>query len=131
MRPCFVRLLLAVFAVTTGTGAGCPPQEPPTFTHLQEQIFQPRCSFAACHGGSGAVAGLDLASNAYGTLVNVASSEDPTVLRVKPGDPDNSLLYQVLVGEVGNTRQMPPGATLPAEEIELVRLWVEAGAEDN
>ena len=47
------------------------------------------------------------------------------------GDPEASLLFQVLNGPVGGTRQMPVGAVLPAEELERVRSWIEAGALDN
>jgi cytochrome c len=50
-----------------------------------------------------------------------------TVLAVlTPGDPDKSLLIQVLKHE--GQLQMPPGPPLPKREIEILREWVRQGA---
>lgn len=106
---------------------GCPPA-PPTLAQLSTQIFEPRCSATGCHGVTDPARALNLQTDAHAALVDVASVEDPAMLRVAPGDPDGSLLYLVLVGPIGGTRQMPPGATLPAEDVESVRRWIEAGA---
>lgn len=115
-------------------GAACDadgPQREPTLTALRADIFDPRCSFAACHGGANPVRGLDLENDPFGTLVDVESVEDPAIKRVVPGDPAASLLFRVLQGPVGATRQMAPGAFLDADELEQVRAWIEAGAAND
>ena len=118
---------LSLLAAPLAFGAACLPA-PPTLAQLTTQIFEPRCSASGCHGATDPSRALNLQSDAIASLVDVASVEDPAVPRVAPGDPDGSLLYLVLVGPVGATRQMPPGAVLPAEDVELVRRWIEAGA---
>ena len=50
-------------------------------------------------------------------LVGVASTADGDVLRVSAGDPDASLLFQVLSADVGSVRQMPPGFQLADEDV--------------
>ncbi len=115
-------LLVASFA-----GAGCP-QAPPTLAELTTEIFEPRCSATGCHGATDPARALNLQSEAFAGLVGVASAEDPETLRVAPGDPEASLLYQVLLGPVGATRQMPAGAALSPEDVERVRRWIEVGA---
>jgi hypothetical protein len=118
-----VPLLLAV--------ASCNALDP-TLTTLDEEVFQGSCAFDSCHGGPAPQAGLDLSSTsaAFATLVNV-DGEDADVVRVVPGDPDNSLLYQLLLVGVEEARQMPVGDQLPDNEIEAIRQWIEDGAEDN
>ena len=63
-------------------------------------------------------------------------SADPSILRVSPGDPDHSLLFQVVQApvpdtELGELEQMPVGAALDDDDIDQLRRWIEAGAENN
>ena len=102
-----------------------------TLTSLREDLFQPRCSASVCHGSFNPQRGLDLESDPFGTLVNVASVEDPSMMRVAPGDPEHSLLFLLLQGSIGGTERMPPGVTLPDEEIESVRRWIANGAAND
>lgn len=97
------------------------------FEQLQRDLFTPTCS--GCHGNSGP-AGLSLtAANAYSNLVNVASRTNPSVLRVTPGDPDNSMIIMKVEGRAGVGSRMPlGGSALSAETIELLRDWIAAGA---
>ena len=45
-----------------------------------------------------------------------------------PGNADGSLLYQAVAGKAGELK-MPPGkATLSAEDVEAIRLWIQNGA---
>ena len=73
-----------------------------TLTQVQQTVFTPRC--AGCHNGSqpagGALPGaLDLRSgSSFANLVGVASLEQPTLMRVKAGDPANSYVIQKLDG---------------------------------
>ena len=59
------------------------------FDSIQANIFTPIC--AGCHGGASPAANLNLdAEHSYNDLVNVPSTEEPTLDRVKPGDPMDS-----------------------------------------
>jgi Bacterial Ig-like domain len=92
-------------------------------------VFTPICS--KCHIGAGAPHGLQLdAAHSYNLLVGVPSSEDPSLLRVKPGDPDNSYMVRKIEkapGIVGG--QMPLGETpLPQATIDAIRQWITDGA---
>ncbi|MGI9223506.1 MAG: Ig-like domain-containing protein, partial [Woeseiaceae bacterium] len=72
------------------------------------------------------------ASTSYALLVGVASTEDGTVLRVAPGDPDNSYLIQKLEGTASVGGQMPLGGTpLSQGTIDIIRQWITDGAIDD
>ena len=65
-------------------------------------------------------------------LVNVASSEDPGVLRVAPGNPDASYLVQKIEGTASVGAQMPLNAApLPQATIDVIRQWITEGAVDD
>jgi hypothetical protein len=100
-----------------------------TFDSLQENIFTPICT--ACHIGASAPQGLRLDSaNSYALLVGVPSTEVPSILRVKPGDPDNSYIVQKLEGHAAVGAQMPFGGPyLPSSTIAFVRQWITDGAQ--
>jgi hypothetical protein len=113
-----------------------PPTTPPPattslFQQVQDQVLTPNCT--GCHVGAGAPQGLRLdAGNSYALLVNVASTQVPTLLRVKPGDPDNSWLVKKIDGTATVGGRMPLGrAALPQASIDLVRSWISAGATMN
>lgn len=129
-RPACTAALL--FGLGAGTAA-CDALEPraPTLSALRTDIFEPRCNFGACHGSAAPARGLDLQSDPFGSLVDVASATDPAIKRVVPGEPDASLLLQVLIGPSGGVRQMPLGAEVTPEELEQVRAWIEAGAAND
>jgi hypothetical protein len=62
-------------------------------------------------------------------LVNVPSTEVPSLLRVRPGDPDNSYLIQKLEGTAAVGARMPlGGGALPAATIAAIRQWITDGA---
>jgi hypothetical protein len=102
------------------------------FESLQENIFTPICS--VCHVGASAPQGLRLdAANSYNLLVGVPSTEVPSILRVKPGDPDNSYIIQKLEGHAAVGAQMPFGCPtsqpcLSTSTIAFVREWITNGA---
>ena len=97
---------------------------------IEANVFAPIC--AQCHIGASAPQGLqlDTAAHSYQFLVGVASNEMPSVLRVKPGDPDSSYMYQKITGAPGIVGgQMPLGQTpLPAATIAAIRQWIVNGA---
>jgi hypothetical protein len=105
-----------------------------TLTAVQNQIFTPSCASSGCHGNGSAQAGLSLdAGSAYGNIVNVASSEMPSMDRIEPGDPDNSYLWRKVNGGPGiSGGQMPLGRpALSQDLLDLLRDWIEDGALDN
>jgi hypothetical protein len=93
----------------------------------------------SCHV-NGAPAGLAMpdAATAFGNLVEVASTEEPSLDRVTPGDALNSYIYQKITGTqagigVGNV-QMPNTGTpmslspLSGAEMATFEEWINAGA---
>jgi hypothetical protein len=108
-------------------GAGGPLD--PTFASIQGNIFTPIC--ISCHAGAGAPQGLRLDdANSYALLVGVASSEQLSLERVAPGDPDNSYLIKKLEGTAAVGGRMPLGGTpLARADIEVIRQWITEGAQ--
>jgi uncharacterized membrane protein len=124
-------------ACSAGSGEGLDqngqPVQPgvPTasqFQEIQDTIFTPICT--QCHIGSGAPQGLRLdAANSYALLVNTASSEVPALMRVNPGNPNQSYLLQKIEGTAAVGGRMPLNRTpLTDEQIALIRRWISEGA---
>jgi methionine-rich copper-binding protein CopC len=113
--------------ISTGGGSGGPVTA--DFQSIQDNVFTPICS--KCHIGAGAPEGLQLdAAHSYNLLVGTPSAEQPALLRVKPGDPDNSYMVRKIEGLPGITGgQMPLGETpLPQATIAAIRQWITNGA---
>jgi Bacterial Ig-like domain len=114
-----------------GGGTTTPPLSA-DFDSIQDNVFTPICS--VCHAGGGAPEGLSLAAgDSYALLVGVPSTEVPSLLRVKPGDPDNSYIIQKLEGHAAVGAQMPDGCPqtqpcLPATTIAFIAQWITNGA---
>jgi hypothetical protein len=130
--------LLAACAVLAGCGSGDGFAQGggvvplgPTFDSIQANILTPSCE--QCHTGATAPAGLRLdAANSYTLLVGVPSREQPGILRVRAGDPDNSYLIQKLEGRAAVGERMPAGLPpLPQSEIDVIRAWIAAGAQQG
>jgi hypothetical protein len=116
--------------VTVEGGGG----ELATFTAVQTQIFDASCAFSGCHGGSSPAQGLDLSSGmAYGNIVNIASSQQPSIDRIEPNDPEGSYLYLKVIDDPSiNGSRMPRGAPALAQELlDLLRDWIERGAPND
>jgi hypothetical protein len=99
------------------------------FQSIQDNVFTPIC--AQCHIGASAPEGLQLdAGHSYNLLVGVPSSEQPNLLRVKAGDPDDSYMVHKIEGAPGiDGGQMPLGETpLPQATIDAIRQWISNGA---
>jgi hypothetical protein len=145
LARCGVALGVALLAACAGNGEGldangrplvpggaAPPPLSADFESIQENIFTPICS--VCHAGGGAPEGLRLdAADSYNLLVGVPSTEVPTLLRVKPGDPDNSYIIQKLEGHAAVGSQMPFGCPttqpcLTTDTTAFIRQWITNGA---
>jgi len=134
----FSLLFLGTASCTGGDGSGLPPKLPPgslgpNFTEIQANVFTPNCATTGCHLGAGAPQGLRLdVTNSFGMLVGVASSEKSSLMRVAPGDPDNSYLIQKLEGNASVGARMPLNApALEPNTINVIRQWITDGALDD
>ncbi len=98
------------------------------FGTIQSDVFTPIC--AECHNAVGASAGLRLdEAGSFAAIVDVASTEVPSLMRIAPGDPDNSYLVQKIEGTAAIGGRMPLGGPpLPDATIEFIRQWVTDGA---
>ena len=131
--------LVAVYLV------GCAKDEGPRFVPRPVDPVQPidSVSFSAdvvpiftahcwlCHPPM--ANGMDLsASSAYGELVNVPSVNWAPNLRVVPGDPQASVLWnKINFTEVYGLGMPPNGAPLSSAELQTIQDWIEQGAMDN
>ena len=110
-----------------------------TFDRVQKQIFNTSCAVSGCH---------DSESTASGLLLEIGAAYDQTVGatptnvtaqglgwdRITPGDPALSLLYHKVTGDLGPGlgSRMPLGRPpLAANLIEIIRLWILAGAPET
>ena len=111
-----------------GGGGGDDPPIEATLESIQENVFTPICT--NCHAGAGAPQGLRLEDGmSHAMLVNVPSSEVPSLLRVEPGNPDDSYLVQKIEGTAAVGGRMPLGGpNLPQETIAAIRQWITDGA---
>jgi hypothetical protein len=119
----------------TGGGGSTGGDEPfqPTIEDIQAHVFTPICM--RCHHGALAPEGLHLSDTqtSYDNLVNVASQEEPQLMRVKPGDPDASYIIHKVEGTQESGNQMPDGCPssepcLDHDTIAVIRQWIADGA---
>jgi hypothetical protein len=114
----------------------------PTFSSIQSEIFDKAGAngsqaCTACHTNVGRTPAGNLnlvAGSSYGSLVSVASGQAPSLLYVKPGDPDNSYLVHKLEGAPGIVgKQMPRNGPpyLTSGEILVIRRWIALGAKND
>jgi hypothetical protein len=99
------------------------------FQSIQDNVFTPICS--KCHIGASAPEGLQLdAAHSYNLLVGVPSTEEPTLLRVNPGNADASYMVLKIEGAPSiEGGQMPLGETpLPQATVDAIRQWIANGA---
>lgn len=83
---------------------------------------------SSCHGlGAG---GMVLPDGTPSNLINVPSQEEPSLMRVKPGDPANSYLYRKTIGAptIDGGRMPPEQTPLDERSIRAIVDWIEAGA---
>jgi hypothetical protein len=89
-----------------------------TFDSIQANIFTPIC--AGCHGGANPAENLNLdAAHSYNDLINVPSTEEPSIVRVKPGFPSQSYLVLHIQKE---------GDGASATDLSFIEQWITDGA---
>jgi len=106
------------------------------FASQIQPVFDQSCAFVGCHAADDRFppgAGLVLsAGSARQNLVDIPSVQQTDARRVLPGNSDESYLINKLSGVGIAGAQMPVGGPfLSPAEIQVFRLWVEQGAEDN
>jgi len=110
------------------TGGAAPLA--PTLASIQVNVFSVSCAISGCHGGGTVQFGLNLDSGfSAGNLINVASQQDASLIRVIPGNPNGSFLIQKLEGTQTVGRRMPDfSPPLPQATIDVIRQWIANGA---
>ena len=109
---------------------GLPPMEgsaqpgaisgAPSFANDVMSLFEVECT--QCHGAAG---GWDASSY---DAVMTSGENAPSVI---PGDAENSLLAQKMLGTHSEGIIMPPAGKLPDDQIQIIVDWINAGALDN
>lgn len=107
---------------------GPPPELPPTLlweTDFVVPMLTARC--APCHAGDAPVSNLGLDSSA---AIHRGGYGGPSVAA---GDPTHSLLLTRMLAPMSDYDHMPPDGSeqLTPDQLELVRLWIQAGADDR
>jgi len=146
-RQLFLAITLAVGATacdeSLSTLAGPTPDLEPTFSSIQKNIFETtdsagRNACVNCHNNNGGrvpLGGLNLLHDvAYDQLVNVNSTQIPSLKRVNPGNPEDSYMVHKMEGRAGIVgRRMPFNGPpyLTDGQIQIVKRWIELGALRN
>lgn len=151
MVACMGRAVASMGMVATLAALGCAnfdtPVDPaggapdtlvpnPSFTADVLPIFEKRCSVGGCHSFATRQAGLSLAAtDAYNLLVGVPSSLQPTRVRVRPSQPNQSWLVTMISADDGarqNYSRMPLATQpLTTNQIATIVRWIEQGALRN
>lgn len=127
-------------ALLIACGGSSPTPTPATLTEVKAAVFKPSCTLASCHDASGKMGSLDLATNPYAALVNVASVQKGAaaegLMRVVPGDLQKSFLnIKVTLPSSVDTKygsRMPDtGQTLDPSQLSILQGWILAGAPNN
>ncbi|GIX03547.1 MAG: cytochrome c [Planctomycetaceae bacterium] len=118
----FARLVPSFWLVSLLVVSGFPAEESPRVDYFRDikPIFQRRC--VSCHGALIAEASIRL--DAW-QKVRHGTGAHPLVI---PGDPDASLLIQVITGTAEVSRMPLEGPPLTEEEVGLLRRWIAEGA---
>jgi hypothetical protein len=102
----------------TPASGSSPPPLMATIDSIQANIFTPIC--AGCHGGANPAENLNLdATHSYNDLINVPSTEEPSIVRVKPGFPSQSYLVLHIQKE---------GDGASATDLSFIEQWITDGA---
>ena len=95
------------------------------------EVFAVSCAFSGCHSGGEPAADLSLEGDFADNIVGVDSGQRPDFKLVDPGNPNDSyLLIKVRGDDEIVSQQMPPGAPLSAEQVEIIRAWIASGAKE-
>lgn len=137
MRAATIILLAFLFAACSKSSSNPGPSSGGnvSFSSQVQPIFTANCASSSCHGGSSPQQGQNLTSGqAFSSIVNVASHEVSSYLRVKPFSSDSSYLYMKITGDpriAAGTVKMPKGGSLGSTDIQTIKNWIDQGAQNN
>jgi WD40 repeat protein len=129
---CVVTILCATwlcfsnpFGADTARADKADAARPVSFHNDVRPVFQAHCY--GCHQPAKRRGELDMTSRA--ALLKGGESDDPAIV---PGKPNEGSLLAMITPSGGKRPEMPKGRTpLSADQIKLVRLWIEQGAKDD
>ncbi|HPG11952.1 MAG TPA: c-type cytochrome, partial [Chitinophagaceae bacterium] len=103
-----------------GGSGNCDPDK----VYFEQQVLPiliSNCAMSGCHDNASHQDGVILTS--YQTVMATAD--------VRPGRPENSDLYEVIIDtDLEDRMPRPPQAPLQQDQIALIRKWIEQGALD-
>jgi hypothetical protein len=90
------------------------------------------CAFSSCHAVAAGYLLLEEEGN-YTRLVDVASFTLTNEILVVPNDADSSYLFQKVIGAEGIVGDImaPNGAGISLVQEQMLRSWIEDGAQNN
>jgi hypothetical protein len=113
----------------TGFCIDAGPYSGPALPFVKDKIDRICSNADGCHGGGTAGNMVLHPGSEFDAMINVVSYEMPPMLRVKPGDPDNSYVYRKLACEGGiDGACMPYMQAFNPDYPRVFREWIEAGA---
>jgi len=104
-----------------------------SFAGQIQPILNAGCVNRGCHPGGGAPFSLE-SSVSYNNLVNIPATVGPCanrLLRVKPNSADSSALYLRVSGSTCGLQMPLSGNLLSTTDINLIRDWINQGAQNN
>lgn len=100
----------------------------PPLVRVRGEIDQVCSNADGCHGSGAAGMGLT-PGNEFSAMINVASTEMPSLKRVLPGDPEHSYVYLKVACEGGIVDScMPQSSGFDPRIKQMFHDWIEAGA---
>ncbi len=112
-------------------------QSTATLSFIQDTVFTPSCALSGCHGSPNPAQGMNLTAGlTFSNIVDVPSTQQPSLRRVNPGNPDASYLIRKLEGEpsISGVRMPKVGLSgcttscLSQQTIDNIRQWISDGA---
>jgi hypothetical protein len=130
---------IAMVGCGDSSGGDGPPSpdasQGDTWTSIYGGIIDGTCNSSGCHGNPSLTPAMMSAAEAYTAIVGVAATGSCSGggNYVTPGDPDASVLMQVLdAPNCANNLQMPIGGQpLGADQRASIRAWIMSGAPNN
>jgi len=112
--------LLSAFALLGPLSAA---DRPPTYHGAIAKVFRERC--VACHGGEEPKSKLSLEA------LDSVKAGGKKGAAIVPGKPGESLLFKLITGAAKPAMPPKKEGPLAAEEVEVIRAWIEAGCPEG